>query len=259
LKIKKRIQSLIPNFIQARWGVGGNITAYAFDPKLDPKKDVLDKYGFRGDLANIYANNKGAIVHKWHHYLPLYDRYFSVFRGRPVKFLEIGVSEGGSLQMWREYFGSDAIIFGIDINPDCAKLNGLAGEVRIGSQADPKFLDSVIEEMGGVDVILDDGSHQMGHIKTSFKQLFPRLSADGIYMIEDLCCSYWRPFGGGYRSKSSAFHFISEMIDDMHHWYHLGSVKHPDVSRICTGIHVHESVAVFEIGKSFKPTHSRIG
>lgn len=261
LKIKRRLARLIPNFILARWGAGSGAkyNGFAFNPKGDAKQDIQSKYGFDGDLLDIYAGNKGAIVHKWHHYLPLYDRYFSKFRGRPVRFLEIGVSKGGSLQMWRAYFGDDAIIFGIDIDPECAKLNGLAGQVRIGSQDDPEFMDSVIKEMGGVDVILDDGSHQMHHIKSTFKHAFPKLNAQGIYMIEDLCCSYWRQFGGGYRSRSSFFHFISEMIDDMHHWYHLGSVNHRELNEICTGIHVHESVAVFEIGKTFQPTHSQIG
>jgi hypothetical protein len=94
----------------------------------------------------------------------LYDRYFSPFRGRKTRFLEIGVNKGGSLQLWRKYFGDDAIIFGININPDCEKLNGLAGQVRIGSQIDRPFLESVIKEMGGVDIVLDDGSHHMQHI-----------------------------------------------------------------------------------------------
>ena len=76
--------------------------------------------------------------------------------------------------MWRKYFGESAIIFGIDIDPSCAKFNGIAGQVRIGSQIDKIFLDSVISEMGGVDIILDDGSHHMNNIAPTFKHLFPQ-------------------------------------------------------------------------------------
>ena len=48
--------------------------------------------------------------------------------------------------MWRKYFGEDAIIYGIDIDPECAQLDGIAGQVRIGSQADTAFLESVVAE-----------------------------------------------------------------------------------------------------------------
>src|SRR5690606_7193808 len=88
----------------------------------DVAADIRDKYQFDGDLLRIYAGNTGAVVHKWHHYIPIYDRYFARFRNTPVRFLEIGVSKGGSLQMWRQYLGPEARICGIDINPDCARF-----------------------------------------------------------------------------------------------------------------------------------------
>jgi hypothetical protein len=163
----------------------------------DIERDIQEKYGNDSGLLGLFAKNRGVVVHKWHHYIPLYDRYFSPFRGRPVRFLEIGVSNGGSLQMWRKYFGDDAIIFGIDIDPRCESLNGLAGQVRIGSQVDNNFLESVVKEMGGLDIVLDDGSHHMKHVPATIKYLFPRLSHGGIYMIEDLCTAYWKSYGGG--------------------------------------------------------------
>ena len=76
------------------------------------------------DLLQLYAENSDAQVHKWHHYIPLYDRYFSPYRNRPIRFLEIGVSRGGSLNLWRQYFGPAAVMFGIDINPDCSATLG---------------------------------------------------------------------------------------------------------------------------------------
>lgn len=160
--------------------------------------------------------------------------------------------------MWRKYFGDDAIIYGIDINPSCAKFNGISGQVRIGSQDDSNFLESVIREMGGVDIILDDGSHQMNHIIKSFKFLFPLLNENGIYMIEDLHTAYWKNHGGGYHAKSNFFKFLAEIINDMHHWYHAYGVKYPTVSNYCPGIHVHDSIVVFEKSIVYEPTHSRI-
>src|SRR6056297_2733088 len=94
-----------------------------------------ESYVRRGTLAKLFSQNDGPTVHKWHHYIPLYDTYFSRYRNTNVRFLEIGVAEGGSLQMWRKYFGPSATIFGIDIDEGCARLNGHSAQVRIGSQA----------------------------------------------------------------------------------------------------------------------------
>ena len=163
----------------------GDIRNFAFSQDASVKKDINEKYRYDGDLLKIYSENTGPLVHKWHHYIPIYSRYFSRFRATKVRFLEIGVSKGGSLTMWRNYFGEDAIIFGIDIDPDCAQYDKISGNVRIGSQIDEDFLKSVIKEMGGVDIILDDGSHHMNHIPKTLNVLYPFLSENGVYMIED--------------------------------------------------------------------------
>jgi hypothetical protein len=263
MNFKTIVKKLLPNFlinqIRAR-GVQEGIEQFTFrsNAALEVKTDIQEKYGHESELLNIYANNTGAIVHKWHHYIPIYDRYFSPFRNRKIRFLEIGVSEGGSLQMWRKYFGDDAIIFGIDINPKCEKFNGIAGQVRIGSQTDHVFLASVIKEMGGVDVILDDGSHDMQHIPVTLEYLFPHMNYGGIYMIEDLHTAYWKGYSGGYRSKRNFFRYAMDLIDDMHHWYHNNDLKQALISKDCSGIHVHDSILVLEKNKVYEPTHSQV-
>ncbi len=231
---------------------------YAFHG-ADVSADIRSKYGFDGDMLGIYAGNTGPVVHKWHHYIPIYDRYFGPMRGRKLRFLEIGVSKGGSLQMWREYFGPDMVLFGIDIDPDCAAFDGQAGQVRIGSQDDPAFLRDVVAEMGGVDIVLDDGSHQMQHLRDSMNVLFPLLSNGGVYAIEDLHTAYWPRFGGGYTRDSNFFTEVRSMIDDMHHWYHDHPPHDPARAAWVTGIHVHDSIAVIEKGQVHPPTHSKVG
>lgn len=232
---------------------------FRFEDGGDVAADIRGKYGFDGDLLEVFAGNAGPIVHKWHHYIPIYDRYFGRFRGTPARFLEIGVSKGGSLQMWRRYFGAEAVLYGIDINPDCARFDGQAGQVRIGSQADPDFLASVVAEMGGVDVVLDDGSHRMEHVRASFQALFPRLNDGGVYMIEDLHTAYIAKFGGGYSAGANFFATMREIADDMHHWYHNRDLRHPGVGDHVSGMHVHDSIAVFDKGPVFAPVHSRVG
>lgn len=254
--IKKITPKFIREFLRKHRNKRGNITEFEFNKHEDVKEDILNKYDYSGDLASLFADNKDCVVHKWHHYIPLYERYFSKYRGTKLKFLEIGVDRGGSLQMWRKYFGDQAIIFGIDINPECQKYDGQAGQVRIGSQIDKVFLCKVIEEMGGVDVVLDDGSHSMKHIPLTLEYLFPKLSMTGIYMIEDLHTSYWKRFDGGYNSRANFFNLVRDLIDDLHHWYHKRDLKFPAISSECSGIHIHDSIVVFEKNKVFKPVHS---
>lgn len=232
---------------------------YRFPEDGDVAADIRERYGFDGDLLEIYAGNDGVRVHKWHHYLPLYDRYFARYRGTAVKFLEIGVNNGGSLQMWRRYLGPDAVLCGIDINPDCAQYDGHSGMVRIGSQDDPDFLAKVVTEMGGVDVVLDDGSHRMAHIDTSLRVLFPMLSQGGTYMIEDLHTAYYPRFGGGLDAAGNFFNTVRRMIDDMHSWYHgKQRLAVPELAQEFNGLHIHDSVVVIDKAAPQRPTHSRV-
>ena len=225
----------------------------------DIAEDIRKKYDYDGDMLDFFARNDGPAVHKWHQYIPVYDRYFSKYRNKPIHFLEIGVQNGGSLQMWRKYFGPDARIGGIDIDPRCIELDGQAGMVRIGSQADPEFLRSVVEELGGIDIVLDDGSHLMPHMRASLGILFPLLSEGGLYMIEDVHCAYMPRYGGGTRSKANFLNHVRGIIDDMHRWYHPMPANVPELDRLVSAVHVHDSIVVFEKNPVHPPVHSIVG
>jgi hypothetical protein len=192
------------------------------------------------EVADLFFGHSGRIVHKWTHYLELYDRYFQRFKGTRVRMLEIGVSEGGSLQLWRNYLGQEAVLFGVDINPDCAARADPPTQVRIGSQDDEAFLKSVVQEMGGVDLVLDDGSHHGPHIITSFRTLFPLLSDHGLYVIEDMHDDYaeWP----GMRINQS-LSLIKRLIDDMHRHYTGADAQE---SAAVGGIHLFDSIAFIE-------------
>jgi hypothetical protein len=214
-----------------------------------------DRAGFEG----VFWSNEGPIVHKWHHYLPIYERYFAPYKSLKPRFLEIGVSKGGSLSLWRNYFGPDAVIFGIDIDPSCAALDGKSGQVRIGSQDDPDFLANVVKEMGGVDIILDDGSHFSKHIRASLNTLFPLLEEGGVYMVEDLHATYWRTHEGGYQEPNSIIGDIRQMYDDMHHWYHGEGQKIEATADNLAALHLYDSIAVLEKSRVLQPRHSMVG
>lgn len=179
--------------------------------------------------ASFAFSNTGVPFLKWAHYFPIYDSIISGImrepdqsRQRTIKFLEIGVDRGGSLNMWRALLGNQAKIVGIDINPECSKITGVEADIRIGSQDDEEFLRSVIKEMGGLDVVLDDGSHASRHIIKSFQTLFPLMEDRGVYIIEDVHASYWSfwRLGGGLRRKKSAIEYFKNKVDQMHQEYY---------------------------------------
>jgi hypothetical protein len=205
-------------------------------------------------MHRAFYGNTGAVVNKWRHYPGIYDRHLSVFRNKQIRLLEIGVSGGGSLQLWREYFGPDAVIFGIDINPDCAQFDGAAGSVRIGSQADPDFLRSVVKEMNGIDIVVDDGSHVSSHQRISFETLFHILSENGVYICEDAQTSYWRgEFEGGYRNPKNFIEFSKRIVDDIHADFHGKGTSIAGANRSIGGIHFYNSVVVFEKSPQYPP------
>ena len=69
-------------------------------------------------MANLWADfltHRGWMAHKWTHYFPAYEQHFSRYVDRPVVFWEIGIGEGGSLQLWKQFLGPYAQIVGLDI------------------------------------------------------------------------------------------------------------------------------------------------
>ena len=124
-------------------------------------------------------------------YLDIYQRYLSHLKSEPIKFLEIGVRDGSSHRMWSEFFSNDSQIYGIDIDPRCKESEQDNIKIFIGSQSDSDLIDLVAKDADGMfDVIIDDGSHVNELTIKSFELLFPYLKSGGVYIIEDLACSY---------------------------------------------------------------------
>ncbi|HLW90748.1 MAG TPA: class I SAM-dependent methyltransferase, partial [Roseiarcus sp.] len=176
---------------------------------------------FRNDLEREFYGHQGRQIHKWGHYLEVYDRFFAPLKhaGRPVGLLELGVQHGGSLQLWRKYFGPSARIAGIDVDPR-TEFESENIKVFIGSQADPATLDRAAQWLDALDIVIDDGSHVASHQSASLDHLFPLLSPGGFYICEDLHTSYWRSYEGGYRRRGAFIERIKRLIDDMHAWHH---------------------------------------
>jgi cephalosporin hydroxylase len=132
------------------------------------------------------AHDTGPGIWKWRHYFPVYDRHLSKFRGREVHIVEIGIYSGGSLGMWRDYFGEGAHVYGVDIAPECKAYEGPGVKVFIGDQSDPAFWKKFLDEVPEIDIVIDDGGHRSFQQIPTLEALLPRIRPGGVYLCEDL-------------------------------------------------------------------------
>jgi len=212
-------------------------------------------------LQSIFDSHKGRLIHKWDHYFEVYEKYFSSYKGKPINFLEIGISHGGSLQMWREYFGPEANIFAVDVNPECKQFEEGKTKVFIGSQEDEQFLAKLKKELPPLDILLDDGGHTMNQQLVTFKHLFSQVKERGIYMVEDTHTSYWPEYHGGYKNKKSFIEFSKDLVDQMHAWHidNESVVPVSETTRSISGISFYDSIVVLEKAPRVEPTHTMRG
>ncbi len=168
-------------------------------------------------LMNIFMTHDGYVSDKWDHYIGIYEAELQnlLARNKPLRLLEIGVQNGGSLQIWNKYLPQGSQVVGIDIDEKCRGLHFEEGiQVLIGNATDKSFLDEHLVDTD-FDIIIDDGSHQCGDVIASFNLLFPHLEPSGKYFIEDLHCSYLRVFSGGYRKAGSSIEWLKSLIDSL--------------------------------------------
>ena len=190
------------------------------------------------------------------HYFDIYERHFNRFKQQQVSLLEIGVFQGGSLNMWRDYFGKDAKIYAIDINPECKQFEGPNTKIFIGSQEDPDFLGYVKSQIPKLDIVIDDGGHTMKQQIVSFENLYNYVDENGIYIVEDLHTSYWRAFEGGLGVKGTFIEYSKGFIDQLHQWHYNQSTI-SEFTKSTFGLHFYDSVLVIE-KKPIAPPVSKI-
>jgi hypothetical protein len=211
-------------------------------------------------LWSDFLRSDARLVSKWKHYFPAYERHFGRFVNGDVLMIEIGCGEGGSLPMWKAYFGPHARIVGLDIRPECAAFKEDQIEVRIGDQSDPKFLSAVCAEFGVPDILLDDGSHQMPHIHASFNYLYPKMRPNSVYMVEDLHTAYWANFGGGLGSPASFIETSKNLIDELNADHVRNNELLPnDFTRSTLSMHFYDSIIVFEKGRHTEKLSLSVG
>ncbi|MET4608340.1 glycosyltransferase involved in cell wall biosynthesis [Bradyrhizobium sp. JR4.1] len=170
-------------------------------------------------LRELYASHTGKMSDKWSLYLDEYDRLFASMRDGPVRLLEIGVQNGGSLEIWPQFFPKAHAIIGCDINPDCERLtyDDPRIGVIVGNANDLQTQQRILQRVGQFDIVIDDGSHLSSDIVKTFALYFPHLANGGIFIAEDLHCSYWGQFEGGLYYPYSSIAFFKRLADVINH------------------------------------------
>jgi len=170
-------------------------------------------------LYDLYDRHTGKISDKWSLYLAEYDRLFAPMAEKQVRLLEIGIQNGGSLEIWSQYFRNAIAIIGCDINPDCEGLSYEDPKIHVvvGDASATATQEKVLKLAAQYDIIIDDGSHLSSDIAKSFALYFPHIVDGGIFIAEDLHCSYWERFEGGLYSPYSSIAFFKCLADVINH------------------------------------------
>jgi len=172
-------------------------------------------------LREIYKNHSGKVSDKWDIYLDTYEEKLSSLKKSPIKLFEIGVLNGGSLEIFSKYFENAELILGCDIDKNCQKLKYTENNIKliVGDVNSDEISNQIIKN-GDFDIIIDDGSHTSKDIVTSFCKYFKHLKYDGIYIAEDLHASYQKEHGGGLFYPISSMNFFKKLVDiiNFEHW-----------------------------------------
>jgi hypothetical protein len=170
-------------------------------------------------LETLYEEHTGKVSDRWSIYLSEYNRILADYRDKPIALLEIGVQNGGSLEVWSEFFPAARQLVGCDINPRCAQLvfEDQRIAVVVGDANSDEVQNAVLAYAPRLDIVIDDGSHRSSDIAKTFARYFPYVEDGGVFIAEDMHCSYWQEFEGGLFDPLSSIAFFKQLADVVNH------------------------------------------
>lgn len=187
--------------------------------RISGNLDEMNQESATRTLVDLYASHRGKVSDKWAIYLKVYEELFRSYRASRLRLLEIGIQNGGSLEIWSRYFGDAAVLVGCDINVACTQLryDDPRIHVVVGDANTDEAERAIAAHSERFDLIIDDGSHRSSDIIRSFVRYFPKLEQGGIFVVEDLHCSYWQEFEGGLVDPWSSMSFLKRLADVINH------------------------------------------
>lgn len=207
------------------------------------------------ELADIfYLTPKLSIKNDT--YFDTYEFIFNSYRGKSITFIEVGVFNGGSLHMWREYFGDKARIIGVDFNPIARELEKDGFEIYIGDQESCEFWLDLKSKIGDVDIILDDGGHKNGQQISTLYNGVELIKDGGVIVIEDTHTSYFRRFGNP--GPFSFIRYSKRIVDIINSRFQYVKSKKSKFYSSIWSIGYFESIVAFYVDRSKSHTGSPV-
>jgi hypothetical protein len=196
-----------------------------------------------GFLHKYMLNNPRMSLNKCLRSFEIYERHLERFRGTSPVMLEVGVAGGGSLNMWREYLGPGARIVGVDNVPAGKVHENENIETFVGYQDDPALVAQILQKYPIIDIVLDNGSHQMKDMIGAFQLLYDRIAPCGVYIVMDTHTSYRTDGAGGAKVPGGFMEFVKERLDKMNTMHTRGALE---VSHFTDAICCYDSAVIFE-------------
>ena len=194
---------------------------------------------------------------KYKNYFNIYDNLFNEYKNKNITFVEIGIFSGGSLFMWRNFFGKKAKIIGIDLNPESKKFEKYGFKIFIGDQSKENFWKTFFQKVGKVDLVLDDGGH------TNYQQIIttncciPNIKDNGMLVVEDVHTSFIK--NKWYNpSKYSYINYCKKLIEDINTRYPGLKKYNYSLNKYIYSIQNFESIVAYKINRKLCKTNIEI-
>lgn len=186
------------------WGDTYNAFQQDTDPKIPDAPIAVDA---RLSLLQLYDAHDGYGCDSWSGTLIHYDRTLRGMRNAPIRLLQVGVQNGGSLEVWGKYFSDSRIILGCDTDEKCAALHFDDPRIKViqADAASPYAKTKIMQVCGQFDVIIDNSAAEQRDCIAVFLNYFLNLAEGGIYVVEGLCRPSASFFDPGRDPLASAF------------------------------------------------------
>jgi SAM-dependent methyltransferase len=155
----------------------------------------LCELGRKYDTDKSSQRNNVTDYRHCHPYTLFYEGLFKNNKNKELNIAELGILDGGSLLMWKEYF-INAKIYGLEYNNDLIvnfrnKFNN--DRISLG-HIDVKNKDSIIKAFAELnilyDIVIEDTTHQFEDQIRVIENMYRYLKPGGILIIEDIFKSY---------------------------------------------------------------------